>query len=172
MFFTRPESDASRVNPVASLAFALLVLGGLSCIVGDEALRANGLYGTRVFAAETVVDKRMSGSRRSRMPTLYIRHRGELLRLPVLSEQYEAVSIGQRLPVVIVSSRVGQPGVFLDTPGLKLDPRSRFLGFAVIMGVHFALLFGVFRFLLKRARDREAARLEGFGSRRLGLGSG
>ena len=148
-----------------SVAFILAV----AVMTMDATFRANGLYGTRTIATETVVDKRMVPARRSRMPIIYIVHHGQRLGARVMGEEYERITRGERTRVVIVPGRLGRPHVFLDRPGFKHDPHSRIVLFGLIIMAHFALLFGLFHWCLDRARRRAADRGNGLDTRLLRL---
>ena len=144
---------------VMGAMFAAIILGLLFGFVADSAFRANGLYGARSFVSEVVTEKVIRrGSRSSRHYMLRFSHAGERHQATVLPEQYEAVMPAQRVRFVIVPGRFGTPDVYLDTPGLKLDPQSRVVGFGLIIAVHFIVLVGLFKVLLYRASRSEDKR--------------
>ena len=158
-------------NPVLAWLSGLFMLAVVGMTM-DATLRANGFYGTRTFATETVVDKRLvPGRRNSSTPAIYLVHRGQRLGARVMGEEYERIAKGERLKVVIVPGRLGVPNVFLDRPGFKHDPASRMVSFGLIVAVHFAALFGVFHWFLARARRRADERASGLEPRRLGPGA-
>jgi hypothetical protein len=168
VFWRSEAADRPASNPVLvwlSVAFILAV----AAMTMDATFRANGLYGTRTVATETVVDKRMVRARRSRTPMIYLVHRGQRLGARVMGEEYERITRGERIRVVIVPGRMGRPHVFLDRPGFKHDPNSRIVSFGLIIMAHFALLFGLFQWCLVRARRRAADRGNGLEARLLGL---
>jgi hypothetical protein len=169
LVFWRSESaDRPAGSPVLvwlSVAFILAA----AAMTMDATFRANGLYGTRTVATETVVEKRMVRARRSRTPMIYLVHRGQRLGARVMGEEYERITRGERIRVVIVPGRMGRPHVFLDRPGFKHDPHSRIVSFGLIIMAHFALLFGLFHWCLVRARRRAADRGNGLEARLLGL---
>jgi hypothetical protein len=143
---SKPDEDAADsfgrklVAGVAGLIFVLMLGFAL-----ENGLRANGLYGQRTFATETVIEKRIDrGRRNSGIHRLVIRHRGERLSFRVMGEEYAEVTVGQPLPVIIVPTRFNAKAVFLDRPGIKHDPETRFALFGLIIVSHFgglALLF-------------------------------
>jgi hypothetical protein len=142
-------------------------------VVLDATFQANGLYGVRTVTVETVVGKRMTQARRS-TPKIAITHRGQRIETGVSLEEYGAIRVGQRLNVVIVPARWpmlrASPHVFLDRKGIKHNPHSRIVGFGVIVAFHFGLLFGLFQFLLARARRRSEERLQPRSTALLGMG--
>lgn len=153
------RQDREQPFNVTGLVFATIILGLMFGFVADSAFRANGLYGARSFVSEVVTEKVIRlGSRSSRHYTLRFSHAGMRHQATVLPEQYEAVMPGQRVRFVIVPGRFGTPDVYLDTPGLKLDPQSRVVGLGLIIAVHFIVLVGLFKILLYRASRSEDAR--------------
>jgi hypothetical protein len=153
------------------LAFALLFLGGLMIVALDATARANGLYGERVVATETVVDKRLlRGRRNSEIPQISLRHRGQLLKARVMREEYDRIALGFPLKVIVVPSRFSDaPTVFLDRSGIKHTPDSRFAVFGLIIALHVVALFGAFQWIIHRSKRRDMDRAEAFQARRLGL---
>lgn len=153
------RQDREHPFNVMGAVLAVIVLTLMFGFVADSAFRANGLYGARSFVSEVVTEKLIRrGSRSSRHYTLRFTHAGARYQATVLPEQYEAVMPGQRVPFVVVPGRLGPPDVYLDTPGLKLDPQSRVVGFGLIIAVHFIVLVVLFKVLLYRARRSEDER--------------
>ncbi len=173
MYFSRPDhAPAQDLQGRLAIAFVTVVFLILGVVTMDVAMRANGLYGERVFAAETVTEKRIriSGGRsRSRNHDIHFLHRGVPHVMTVLSSQYEKIAVGDRIKMIIVPGRFAEPTVFLDTPGLKLDPQTRVVAYGLIIAVHFGGLFLLFHGLLARARNRESGDAAAFQARRLGL---
>jgi hypothetical protein len=164
---------ASAPSPDAylRLAFALLFVGILMVVALDATARANGLYGERVVATETVVEKRLlRGRRNSEIPQISLRHRGQLLKTRILREEYDRIAVGFPLKVIVVPSRFfSAPIVFLDRAGIKHTPDSRFALFGLIIALHVAALFAAFKWIIHRSKRRDVDRAEAFQARRLGL---
>lgn len=170
MSFFQQESSNPLGQLVAWLAYGVVAV--FFGFVMDACLQANGLYGSRTLASETITRKVMESARRnSRIPTIYVSHRGQSLRIPVLGDEYDAVSVGQKLNIIVVPGRLGLPQVFLDRPGIKHSPNSRTATFGFVIVSNFGLLFLLFQYLLNRARRAEEGRTTGFQARRLGLTS-
>jgi hypothetical protein len=135
------------VAGVAGLIFVLMLAFAL-----ENGLRANGLYGERTFATETVIEKRIDRARRnSAVYRLVIRHRGERLTFRVMGDEYAQVTVGQPLKVIVVPTRFNSRAVFLDRPGIKHDPETRFALFGLIIITHFGALALVFLWWIRGA---------------------
>jgi hypothetical protein len=167
--FWRSEAADQRASSPVLVWFSGLFILAIAAMTMDATLRANGFYGTRTLAVEKVVDKRMVYARRSSTPMIYLAHRGQRLGARVMADEYERIAIGERLKVVIVPGRFGNPHVFLDRPGFKHDPHSRMVMFGLIIVTHFAALFGLFHWFLARARRRSSTASNGLEARLLGL---
>lgn len=132
---------------LAALMIALLAFAG-----SDILLRANGVYGERERVTVQVVEKRIDrGRRNSVRPKLFVQHRGERPYALVDMAQYDAVRVGDRIATVIIPGRLYGRHVFLDAPGLKLDPQTRIVAFGLIVGSHLLAVLAVFVWLVRRA---------------------
>jgi hypothetical protein len=158
MYFTREDRLPERsllASPhviLALCAFLALLLVG-----SDTVLRVHGIYGSRTLATVTIDEKRIvRGSRSARHLRAYFRQGGTRHALDLNRDEYNALSIGQSVRVIIVPGRFVGTHAVLDRPGLKLDAHTRAVVFGLIIVTHFGALFGLFHILLVRARRREA----------------
>jgi hypothetical protein len=133
-------------------AIIVAILTGLLLWGGDLIFRANGLYGARTFVTEPIIEKRVvHGSRNSRKYRLFIQHRGERIFADVRAEDYRNVQLGQRVAFVVTAGRFSGWHVFLDRPGLKLDPGTTVVAFGLIVVSHALLVLALFFWFMRRA---------------------
>lgn len=132
------------------------ILAGFGLLVfillgSDTIMRANGLYGSREFVTLSVAEKRLVWRRRSDRPELHFDHRGERIRAVVTMDEFRRIAVGQRVATVVIPGRFHGRHVFLDGPGLKLDPQTRVVAFGLIVGSHFLALLLLVIWLVRRA---------------------
>lgn len=151
--FGSPARDAAPYEaPAGRLWLAAAILAIMMVWGGDTLFRANGLYGERAFVTATVLEKRIvNGRRNSRTYKLFIDYGQRRPYASVKASDYDAVQIGHRYRWVVIPGRLGGYHVFVDRPGLKLDPATTMVAFGMIVGAHLIALLALFVWLVRRA---------------------